>query len=128
MQELGSETSAVSAVSPASAQGTTVPVPAVAGERADEYEMMIHRWIERHKSFPSHLSVRGIHGTVVVFFELDRKGRLYSLRVQKSSGHAALDFLAKEQLALAAPFPRAPRETEWQRRVFSVPMTYRPLI
>jgi protein TonB len=94
---------------------------------SENYEALIHRWIEQHKGFPARLSTRGIRGTVTVSFELDRKGRIFAVRVQQSSGHRELDVLATQQLALAAPFPRAPHGADWRRRTFSVPMTYRPL-
>lgn len=117
-----------SAAAPA-ASGAAAPRAAAspAGSASDAFESAVHRWIERHKAFPAQLASRGIHGTVIVAFELDRRGRLHHLRIERSSGHAALDTLATSQLAGAVPFPRAPHDAGWRLRAFSVPMTYRAI-
>ncbi|WOK36289.1 TonB family protein [Sphingomonas sp. C3-2] len=114
---------------PPAANGAAAPHAAAspAGSASDAFESAVHRWIERHKAFPAQLASRGIHGTVIVAFELDRRGRLHHLRIERSSGHAALDTLATSQLAGAVPFPRAPHDAGWRLRAFSVPMTYRAI-
>lgn len=102
------------------------PAPS-AGTGADSYDRRVHRWIEGRKSYPAHLAARRLAGTVLVRFELDRGGRLCGhIAVVRSSGERALDQLAQQQLAAAAPFPRPPANSDWHRRSFTIPLTYKP--
>ncbi len=119
--------SSVTNQSKASAVTTTAERPREIAARPepDPYAAMVHHWIEQRKSYPARYAARGIEGTVILVFELDRRGRLLALRVAGSSGMQELDQLARAQVNAAAPFPRAPRDASWQSRMFTVPMRYR---
>lgn len=93
-----------------------------AGVKADKYGQAVLREIRRAQHYATRLQRRGIAGTVVVAFTVDRRGRLRAAKVVESSGSAALDDLALHQLTNAAPFPRPPESSE---RHFRIPMTYR---
>lgn len=85
----------------------------------DAYEATVIQWIERHKSHPG-----GPNGVVTLGFTLDRRGNLRASRILASSGNAALDRTALDQLKAASPFPRPPHGTTWQTRDFRVRMDY----
>lgn len=99
-------------------QGSSGP----AGSENDEYGRIVLRRIRQAQHYASSLQRRGITGTVVVAFSVDRRGRLRAAKVVEPSGSAAIDHLALRQLADAAPFPRPPKAKE---RHFRIPMTYR---
>lgn len=110
------------------ASTSAAPPSAPARSGADSYGQRVHRWIEQRKSYPVHLAARRLAGTVILTFELDRRGRLCgAAAIVRSSGEPLLDRLAQQQLAAAAPFPRAPDDAGWRHRSFTVPLTYRPL-
>ena len=62
--------------------------------------------LQRFKRYPR--GARGAHGTVVVRFELNRKGDVIASRVTKSSGYRVLDEEALAILRRASPFPSFP--------------------
>jgi protein TonB len=65
--------------------------------------------ILREKRYPPSARERGIEGTATVAFQIEQNGRLGFLKLQKSSGNAALDRASLEAIRRAAPFPFVPR-------------------
>lgn len=51
--------------------------------------------------YPDHLRARGIEGLVVVLVGLDENGSIFDARIYKSSGYAALDSLALQNVCKA---------------------------
>ncbi|MBI5554843.1 MAG: TonB C-terminal domain-containing protein [Elusimicrobia bacterium] len=51
-----------------------------------------------------------VHQKVVVFFKIDKNGKIYDSEVEKSSGIAFLDQSALRAVLLASPFPPLPNE------------------
>ena len=110
---------AVSAASEASA-------PARSSTGSNSYAVKVFRHILRKKEFPSRLAQAGIRGRVLVRFNLTGTGEVIDILIVKSSGVAALDGLALEQIRGAVPYPRPPKELSAAQLHFIVPMTYRP--
>jgi len=109
----------VSAASEASA-------PARSSTGSNSYAVKVFRHILRKKEFPSRLAQAGIRGRVLVRFNLTGAGEVIDILIVKSSGVAALDGLALEQIRGAVPYPRPPKELSAAQLHFIVPMTYRP--
>jgi protein TonB len=76
----------------------------LAGSNA--YNALVFGHLQRFKRYPR--GARGAHGTVVVRFELNRKGDVIASRVTKSSGYRVLDEEALAILRRASPFPSFP--------------------
>lgn len=62
--------------------------------------------LERNKRYPA--DAKNARGIAQVAFSIDRKGRVMSSHVVKSSGSAALDHEALELIRRAQPFPPPP--------------------
>ncbi|WP_324698448.1 energy transducer TonB [Novosphingobium aerophilum] len=91
----------------------------------DTYARRVFTWIGRHKGYPGRIAREGREGTALVRLLIDEHGRLERAELARSSGHAALDALALEQIREAVPYPRPPRGLSSSQRGFLVPMTYR---
>lgn len=107
--------------------GATVRERGAAAKASDAYAAQVLAWLERRKHMPDDLRRRRARGVVVVAFTLDRWGRLSGPVVVESSGDRAVDAAALNLLVAAAPFPRAPREADWSRRHFEMPIGYAAL-
>jgi periplasmic protein TonB len=60
----------------------------------------------------------------VVWFSIDRSGKVITGRLQKSCGSAPLDKEAVEVLSRASPFPRPPSDLTALSFNFSLPVRY----
>ncbi|MBO9724885.1 MAG: energy transducer TonB [Novosphingobium sp.] len=100
--------------------------PARSSTGNNSYAVKVFRHILRKKEFPSRLAQAGIRGRVLVRFNLTGAGEITDILIVKSSGVAALDGLALEQIRGAVPYPRPPKELSAAQLHFIVPMTYRP--
>jgi protein TonB len=61
---------------------------------------------------------------VSVAFTIDRKGKVVSSRIEKTSGSTVLDAEALALLARAAPFPAPPPEVTDAELTFVVPVRF----
>jgi TonB family protein len=61
--------------------------------------------IERAKSYPFLARQRGIEGTVLVSFMINKKGSPQAIRIVKSSGYQILDEEVPRMIRSASPFP-----------------------
>lgn len=91
----------------------------------DPYPGQVLAWIERHKRYPDRGRAASLEGAVVIAVTLDRRGRVRSVDLVRSSGHGVLDDAALAQVREASPFPAAPADATWQRRRFEAPIVYR---
>src|SRR3982075_3566629 len=58
------------------------------------------RWLEKKEpKLPFGVYIQGLHGSVVLALTLDKSGRVTDTRVLRSSGHPALDELARDAAA-----------------------------
>jgi len=107
-------TSATQAI--AETQGPVAKAPVQAAPRAPD-RTAIPRWqsrlqmiVERNKRYPVSAQARRETGVVQVFFVMDRYGKLLSSRVERSSGHPALDQESLDLLTRIQAFPAPPPE------------------
>lgn len=77
------------------------------GEAGDSYKGLVFGMLARaERRAASH--ARGETGQAIVSFSVDAKGRLVSLALAQSSGHADLDADALSMVRRVAPFPPPP--------------------
>lgn len=93
---------------------------------ASTYAIRVFRHIRDVKDFPARLAQTGMRGRVLIRFNITPSGEATNIAIALSSGVAALDALALEQIRAAIPYPLPPRELPATQRQFIVPMTYRP--
>ncbi len=94
-----------------------------AGAPAD-YLTALQAWLERHKEYPRQARLRRQEGTVLLSFTFDRSGRVLDHRIERSSGHAALDREVAEMLARAQPLPAMPEAMPQARLEVTVPVQF----
>lgn len=93
-----------------------------AGSKALEagYLSELRGAIARNRRYPERARRRGETGTVVVYFVIERNGRIGGPRVDKGSGSSALDKAAVEsvqRLGKFKPFPEGIGRDRWALRV-----------
>lgn len=66
--------------------------------------------LERHKRYPRIARRLRQEGTAYLRFTMDRDGRVMDYRLERSSGHEALDDEVRELIQRAQPLPRPPAE------------------
>jgi protein TonB len=80
--------------------------------------------IRRHKNYPRAAMIRRQEGATLVRFALDRKGKVLSYRLERSSGHAILDEETLDLIRRAQPLPAPPPEMPDDRIELVVPVQY----
>ena len=73
-----------------------------------DYAATLLAWLERHKEYPRSARVRRQQGTVLLYFVMDRNGKVLNRRIEKSSGYSKLDEEALAMLQRAQPLPTMP--------------------
>lgn len=69
--------------------------------------------IERVWQYPPQAAMRGVYGDLYIRFTIDKKGRLLSMELLRTSGYRILDDAAIQALKDAQPFWPLPEE--WQK-------------
>jgi len=93
------------------------------GAKAD-YAAMLVAWLERHKEYPRRAQLRRHEGIVMLYFVIDRTGRVSEYRVQVSSGSRLLDQAAITMLQRAQPLPPMPDHFSRDRLELVVPVQF----
>lgn len=121
-------TTALQAVADRQGQVAMAPVQAAPRQTASnavpDWQSRLQTHLERHKRYPAAAQARQERGVVLVSFEMDRGGRLLTSRVERTSGHAALDDEALALLARAQPFPSPPPELAGAQVRVAVPIRF----
>jgi protein TonB len=105
---------AVAQATPAPA--TTAPLsrpapPASSASSAPaDWQARLLAHLEQNKRYPASALSRRQQGVTHVRFVMNRGGRVLTARVERSSGHPALDRAALDMLTRAQPLPRPPAE------------------
>ena len=89
---------------------------------SNAYDALVFGHLQRFKHYPR--AARGAHGTVVVRFDLNRKGDVIASKVTKSSGNRALDREALAILRRANPFPPFPAAKPGEQDAWIAPVTF----
>lgn len=100
--------------------------PSVGRPGADaEYFSVILAWLEKHKEYPRHAQARRQQGTAVLYFELDRHGKVLSYRIKTSSGVPELDREVEAMIKRAEPLPPMPADMTQAKLELQVPVQFR---
>ncbi|MBW3517176.1 energy transducer TonB [Shewanella sp. NKUCC01_JLK] len=75
---------------------------------SQDYTATLLAWLEQHKEYPRMARNRRQQGTVMLYFMLDRQGRVSASRIEQSSGYQTLDAEALKMLERAQPLPAIP--------------------
>ena len=111
---------------PGAAQGSDVDSDAGGGlpGPTPDYLGLLRAWLEKHKEYPRPSRNRREEGTVLLRFVMERSGRVVSHRIERSSGHPALDRAVEEMLARAQPLPAMPPEMLQAKLELVVPVQF----
>jgi TonB family protein len=86
------------------------------------WQLSLLAHIDRFKRYPA--QARGAEGVANLSFSIDRKGRLLSSRIVKSSGSAILDAETLALIRRAQPLPPPPNEVDTASLSFVVPINF----
>ena len=89
------------------------------------YGQSISKEIKRYQKYPPPAQRRGWEGTAEVVLQIAADGKVTSITLGKSSGHAILDEEALEMVRRATPLPQAPPDLRGRALVVSVPIVFR---
>ena len=89
-----------------------------------DYMAVLQAWLEKHKEYPRGARLRRIEGTTLLYFVMDRDGRVLDFRIQKSSGHDLLDHEVEEMIQRAQPLPQMPDSMSQARLELVVPVQF----
>lgn len=87
---------------------TQVPGSPDGASRNREYIAVLHAWLAKHREYPRAARMRRQEGVVMLYFAIDRDGRLLNYRIERSSGHRLLDEAVEQMIRRAAPLPPVP--------------------
>ena len=101
------------------------PKPGARAKKTDYsyYQLILDR-LDRLKRYPARARRRGIEGTVILAFTLNRDGSLKHYEIRQTSGHKALDIEVKKLIQRAAPFPAVPANIGREQVELSVPISF----
>ncbi len=104
---------------------TTAAAPGALSKKVDYsyYQLILDR-LDRLKRYPSRARSRGLEGTVVLAFTLNRDGSLEDYEITQSSGHKVLDIEVKKLIRRATPFPAVPANIGQDQLELSVPINF----
>ena len=108
---------------PPATAGSGLPSAAEHAARED-YAAALQAWLARHKRYPRRARLRGIEGTVLVAFAVDREGRLVHHEIRRGSGHSLLDREVQGMVQRANPFPEMPAHLETGEFQLVVPVRF----
>lgn len=119
----------VAAETPPAAETTAppsrpAPPAASASAAAQTWQGRLLAHLEQRKRYPAEARARRLQGVAHVRFTMDRSGRVLSVALERSSGHAALDREALALLQRAQPLPAPPPETPGERITLTVPIDF----
>jgi len=90
----------------------------------DDYFGRVLAWLERHKRYPAEARSRRSQGTAMVWFVMDRQGRVHGSKLHKTSGYPVLDDAAVKMVERASPLPAMPPEMPDQQVELVVPVEF----
>lgn len=92
---------------------------------AADYVSLLRAWLEKHKDYPRRARSRGQEGTALLYFVMDRNGRVLEYDLRSSSGYRILDDEVRKMIERAQPLPVPPVELlQNDRREFLLPVEF----
>lgn len=92
---------------------------------APDYAALLQAWLERHKTYPQRARAGRQEGQVLLYFAMNREGRILARQIRRGSGHTILDEEALAMLERASPLPPFPAEFGQNRLELVVPVRFR---
>jgi protein TonB len=92
--------------------------------RAVDYMAILQAWLEKHKEYPRNARLRRMEGTTLLYFVMDRDGKVLDFRIQKSSGFDLLDHEVEAMIQRAQPLPQMPDSMSQARLELVVPVQF----
>lgn len=89
-----------------------------------DYVSRLHAWLERHKRYPREARAQHQEGTALLYFSIDRAGRVLSYRLHRSSGYGSIDRETLAMIRRADPLPAIPSEMARGTLEIVVPVTF----
>jgi protein TonB len=89
-----------------------------------DYLSYLQAYLQRHKEYPRSARLRRQEGTALLYFEMDRQGRVNDFRLQRSSGYSALDQEVVALLQRASPLPPPPPDLSGNPVKLVVPVQF----
>ncbi|MCB9958290.1 MAG: energy transducer TonB [Rhodospirillaceae bacterium] len=96
----------------------------VGGGISPNYLASLQAWLERHRDYPTRARRLAQEGTALLYFSMDRNGRVLEARLAQSSGYDLLDQAVMEMIARADPLPPMPQEMAQARLELVVPVQF----
>jgi protein TonB len=104
------------------------PPPGIASQPSPD---MVRRWqatlvahLQRHKRYPPSARRDNEEGTAYLRFAMDRTGAVLLKRIERASGHRALDQETLDLVQRAQPLPPPPPDMPGDRFEFVVPVQF----
>jgi periplasmic protein TonB len=95
----------------------------IPGSTAD-YIATLQAWLARHKEYPRSAQKRGQEGTALLYFVIDRYGRVLEHRLRQSSGYRVLDKEVMAMIERAQPLPSIPDDMPMQQMELVLPVQF----
>ncbi len=92
--------------------------------QTDDYMAVLQTWLERHKEYPRRARRRRQEGTALLYFVMDRTGKVLRHEIRQSSGHRLLDREVLAMLERAQPLPAMPDSMVSNRLQLVVPVRF----
>jgi protein TonB len=122
------QTTAPTAAPAQQQQAAAAPPPGIAAQPSPD---AIRRWqatlvahLQRHKRYPSSARLNNEEGVAYLRFSMDRNGTVLLKRIERASGHRALDQETLDLLERAQPLPAPPADMPGERFEFVVPVQF----
>jgi len=110
---------------PKSNSGAASKKPKALGKAGlSKYQSKIAAHLRRYRRYPDAARRKGITGTAIVSFTINRGGRLVGASLAKGTGHAILDREALAMVRRATPFPAIPSSLGKSRVALRVPIRF----
>jgi protein TonB len=100
------------------------PAPQVSSNTPDTREGRVLAILNKHRRYPRMAMIQRQQGVPYIRFVMNREGKVLSVRIERSSGHRALD---QEALALpkrAQPLPKPPEDVKGETIELVVPVEF----
>ena len=112
---------------PLAGDGSGRPGAGTGGEAAlsAAYIAQVRSWLDRHRTYPMAARRQRLEGSAVLWFRVDRGGRVLAYRLEKSSSHGVLDRAVLQMIERASPLPPLPADYPVDQPEFVIPIDFR---
>lgn len=89
------------------------------------YLAEVRSWLDRHRTYPMAAKRQRLEGSAVLWFRVDRGGRVLAYRLANNSPHGILDRAVLQMIERANPLPPLPEEYPRDQPEFVIPIDFR---